>query len=139
MTNYFRGDNSSGITGPNLSKSVEYADHIVKARGKRTQYTSVSKEPGKIRDFGDQLYELKCDKVAADSHILVNHDELMGALREQARNHDKAAKQKAVQALRYAKKRLEGLVDWKFDTSGVEPKKLLTWATQKVQPYFDKQ
>lgn len=40
MDDYFRGDRSSGITAPDLTKEVDYADHIVKARGKRTCFTS---------------------------------------------------------------------------------------------------
>ena len=138
MTDYFRGDQSSGITPPDLSKEVDYADHIVKARGKRTQFTSVSKEPGKIRDFGDQLYKLKREELQADDHELVEHEALMEALRVRAREDEQAAKLKAVQALRYARRRLEGLVDWKFDVSGVERKDLITWASTKVRPYFVK-
>jgi hypothetical protein len=95
--------------------------------------------PGKIRDFGDQLYRLEREKADADGHFVLEHEALMAALRGQAKSQDKAAKQKAVQALRYAKRRLEGLVNWKFTTTGVEPKSLITWAERKVQPYFRKQ
>lgn len=139
VSDYFRGDNSAGITAPDLSKTVEYADHIVKARGKRTQLTSVSLEPGKIHDFGDQLYKLKREEAAGNGHGLVEHDALLAHLTAQARGTDKDSKLKAIQALRYAKKRLEGLVDWAFDTSGVERKNLITWAGSKVQAYFEKQ
>lgn len=139
MPDYFRGDNSAGITAPNLARSVDYADHIVKARGKRTQFTSVSKQPGKVRDFGDQLYRLKQEDTASDGHELVEHETLMARLREQAASEEKSAKLKAVQALRYARKRQEGLVDWSFDIGGVERKNLITWAETKVQPYFEKQ
>ena len=55
MTDYYRGDQKAGITAPDLTKDVEYADHVVKARGKRTQFTSVSKTPAKIVDFGEML------------------------------------------------------------------------------------
>lgn len=139
LSDYFRGDNKSGITGPNLAKDVSFADHIVKARGKRTQYTSVSKSPDKIRIFGSQLYKLIREKVAFDKHRLIEHLALMDALREQARSTTKEDRQKAVLALRYARKRLEGLVDWSFDISGVAKKDIITWATKKVQPYFQKQ
>jgi hypothetical protein len=138
LTDYFRGDEKSGITPPDLSKDVDYADHIVKARGKRTQFTSVSKASGKIRDFGDQIYRLKRPELSADDHELVEHEALMKALRLQAKNEEKAAKLKAVQALRYANMRLEGLVNWTFDINGVERKDLLTWAKGKVKPYFAK-
>ena len=139
MSDYFRGDSKAGITAPNLARDVGYADHIVKARGKRTQFTSVSRQPGKVWDFGDQLYRLKREDAASDGHKLVEHETLMAHLREQARSEKKAAKLKALQAIRYAKKRLEGLVDWSFDTSGVDRKDLITWAATKVQPYFEKQ
>ncbi len=138
VADYYRGDQKAGITAPDLSKDVEYADHIVKARGKRTQFTSVSKEPGKIADFGETLYHLQQEKLGADDHHLVEHQQLVDALREQARSTEKAAKLKAVQAIRYAKKRAEGLVDWRFDTSGVQPKDLITWAGSKVQAYFQR-
>lgn len=139
MSDYFRGDNRTGITPPDLSKDVDYADHIVKARGKRTQFTSVSKDPIKIRDFGDQLYKLKREKVDADGHILIENETLMASLREQARSQDKAAKLKAVQALRYAKKRLEGLVTWSFKIHGIERTNMITWAAGQIQPYFERQ
>lgn len=139
MPDYFRGDERSGITAPDLSKEVEYCDHIVKARGKRSQYTSVSKEPGKIRDFGDQLYRLKRPKVDDDGHTVVEHETLIDALQDLARGQDKGTRQKAIQALRYAKKRLEGLVQWKFNLQGVARKDLISWAQGKVQPYFEKE
>lgn len=139
MTDYFRGDQENGITAPDLSKSVEYADHIVKARGKRTQFTSVSKDPVKIRDFGEQIYKLKQQELKADDHQLVDHEGLMDALRKQARESSKGAKIKAVQALRYAKARMEGLVDWEFNIDGVDRKSLLTWAAGRVSQYFAKQ
>lgn len=135
---YFRGDQRAGISPPDLSKDVSYADHIVKARGKRTQYTSVSKDKTKIRSFGDQLYKLKRPKLEEDDHGLVEHDALMASLREEAKASDKGERLKAIQAFRYARKRLEGLVDWHFDISGVERKDLLTWASGRVRPYFSK-
>jgi hypothetical protein len=117
---------------------VSYADHIVKARGKRTQYTSVSKDRTRIRRFGDQLYKLRRPRLDGDGHGLVEHDALMASLQEEARASNRGERLKAVQALRYARKRLEGLVDWHFDISGVERKDLLTWAAAKVRPYFSK-
>ena len=56
---YFRRDQSDGISPPDPSKVCTFAEHIVRARGKRTNYTSVSLDPSKIRDFGDALYRLK--------------------------------------------------------------------------------
>ena len=41
-----------------------------------------------------------------------------------------------VQALRYATKRKEGLVDWSFDITRVARKDLISWAESRVQPYF---
>lgn len=133
---YFRRDRKEGISPPDLSKQVDFADHIVEARGKRTQFTSVSKAPGKIGDLGDQLYRVKRDKLDKDGHSLVEHELLMDALREQVQKTDRASRLKAAQALRYARKRLEGLIDWQFDIRGVERKDLLTWAAGKVRGYF---
>lgn len=138
MDDYFRGDQKSGITPPDLLKDVDYADHIVKARGKRTQFTSVYKERGRIRDFGDQIYQLKRSRIDGDRHQLVEHQTLVGALQEQARGADRAVRLKAVQALRYAKMRLEGLVDWRCDISGVDKKERFTWAASHIRPYFTK-
>jgi hypothetical protein len=39
---YFRRDQRDGVGPPDLSKVCTYAEHIVHARGKRTQFTSVS-------------------------------------------------------------------------------------------------
>jgi len=50
---YFRRDQRDGISPPDLSKVCTYAEHIVHARGKRTQFTSISLDLAKIRDFGD--------------------------------------------------------------------------------------
>ena len=49
---------------------------------------------------------------------------------------EEAERLRAIQALRYATKRREGLVNWCFDTARVERKDLLTWAKARVQPYF---
>ena len=45
---------------------------------------------------------------------------------------------RAIQAQRYARRRLEGLVKWDFRTENVERKQLITWAFDKVQKYFRK-
>ena len=50
---YFRRDQRDGVSPPDLSKDCTFAEHIVHARGKRTQFTSVSLDLSKIRDFGD--------------------------------------------------------------------------------------
>ncbi|MBN2497477.1 MAG: hypothetical protein JXR96_22990 [Deltaproteobacteria bacterium] len=136
MDAYYRGDQESGITAPNLCKNVDFSDHIVRARGKKTRYTSVSLEPGKINDFGEQVYILNQEKLKADAHGLVEHQALMQNLREQSRTATKARRIKAIQAIRYARKRLEGLVDWRFDISGIDPEGIISWAYRKVQPYF---
>lgn len=136
LTDYHRRDQASGITAPNLLKSCSFAEHIVRARGKRTQYTSVSLDPAKIRDFGDATYRLKREELSADGHVLVEHAALVDALRKQARDGMKADRLRAIQALRYATRRLEGLVDWRFDISGVIPKDALTWAQSRVAAFF---
>jgi len=135
---YFRGDQADGISPPDLSKDVGYVDHIVKARGKRTQFTSVSRDRAKIRDFGEQLYKLRSLEVVGDGHQLVEHEALMAELRRVVQSSERAERLKAIQAARYAEARVEGLVRWSFDIGGVPPKNLLTWASGKVRPYFTK-
>ena len=136
---YFRRDQAAGISGPDLSKHCTFAEHIVHARGKRTRYTSVSLDLRKIRDFGEQSYRLECEQVAADEHCLVEHSPLIEELQRVAREEDKAERLRAVAALRYAKRRKEGLVDWKFPIPASLPRKdLIAWAEGRVQPYFSK-
>ena len=83
--------------------------------------------------------KLKRPELISDGHALVEHDALMAALRDQARSSEKGTRLKAAQAMRYAKKRQEGLVDWHFDTSGVAKKALITWAGVRVQAYFQRE
>jgi hypothetical protein len=133
---YFRRDNKRGVSAPDLSKECTFAEHIVHARGKRTQFTSVSLDLSKIRDFGDTDYRLIQDRLVADRHTLVEHESLVESLREAVRGEEKAERLRAAQALRYATRRKEGLVTWAFDISGVARKGLITWAEKKVQVYF---
>lgn len=135
---YYRRDQKDGITPPDLSKTCTYAEHIVHARGKRTQYTSVSLDAQKIAKFGPSLYELECEFVEKDQHGLIEHQRLMTELQRVAKQCEKEERARALQAIRYARSALEGLVDWKFDTSGVERKELITWTWRKIQPYFRK-
>jgi hypothetical protein len=142
MTNepadYCRRDQEGGVTAPDLSKDCSFAEHIVRARGKRTQLTSVSQDPKKIHDFGPTLYQLIHQGLKADNHIFVEHSELMYLLIKSAESSEKEDRARAIQAQRYAKRRLEGLVKWNFQTESIERKHLITWAFDKVQKYFRK-
>lgn len=133
---YFRRDQREGISPPDLSKRCTYAEHIVHARGKRTQLTSVSLDLAKLRDFGEAAYRLKREETEDDGHGIVEHESLIAELQRVVRDEQKAERSRAIQALRYAKMRLEGLIEWRFDASGVERKDLINWARGKVQPYF---
>lgn len=133
---YYRRDQKDGITAPNLAKCCSYAEHIVSARGKGDQYTSVSLAPHTIRIFGERLYRLLKDILLEDRHDLVEHERLLVALREVAVTQDKVHRERALQALRYAKKRKEGLIEWKFDTPSVATKDMISWTYAKVQRYF---
>lgn len=135
---YFRRDQRDGISPPDPSKECSYAEHIVRARGKRTKFTSVSLDPDKIRDFGDTLYRFKQDNAAADGHHLVEHVVLIRELRRVISEDEKHERARAIQALRYATARKEGLVSWSFSTAGIDRKDLISWATTKVQSYFSK-
>ena len=92
----------------------------------------------KIRDFGESDYRLKRQEVAADGHIIVEHEDVIKELQRIALEEEKAERQRAIQALRYARSRKEGLVRWNFDIRGVERKDLINWAFGKIQPYFVK-
>ncbi len=136
LREYFRRDQRDGISPPDLSKESTYAEHIVHARGKRTRFTSVSLDLTKIRDFGDTNYRLERPNLVGDEHGLVEHEELTDELRRTIRDGEKADRLLAVQALRYATKRKEGLVSWTFDISRVARKDLLTWTRARIQVYF---
>ncbi|MCX7045931.1 MAG: hypothetical protein NTX50_10665 [Candidatus Sumerlaeota bacterium] len=135
---YFRRDQDKGVTAPDLSKDCTCAEHIVHARGKRTQLTSVSLDPGSIHDFGPILYQALRERIDEDRHKLVEHGELMDHLRDSARSNDKAERIRAIHALRYARRRSEGLVTWNFSIGSVERKDLIGWAFANIQKYFRK-
>jgi hypothetical protein len=135
---YFRRDQADGISPPDLAKDCSYAEHIVHARGKRTRYTSVSLSPDLIRDFGTTLYKLKRAQVVNDGHVLIEYNALVIALQQVAVKGDKADRERAIAALRYAKRRKEGLVEWQFNIASVPRKDIITWAMHHVQSYFVK-
>ena len=93
---YFRRDQDRGITAPDLSKDCTYAEHIVRARGKRTQLTSASLDRDKIDDFGPTLYKALRDKLDPGGHIIVEHEALLAQLRNSAVSSDKAEKVRAI-------------------------------------------
>jgi hypothetical protein len=138
IPDYFRRDQADGVTPPDLSKDSSPVDHIVRARGKRTNFTSVSLDPTKISIFGPTLYRLATAKVLEDGHVVIGHDNLMDELRKVAQQATRGEKTKAIQAQRYARMRQECLVNWNFDISRVDRKNLLTWAWQAIQQYFSK-
>ena len=142
MTNipcdYFRRDQEKGVTAPDLSEDCTYAEHIVRARGKRTQLTSVSLDPAKIHDFGSTLYQALRQVINQDQHTVVEHPELLSYLRLAAESSKKAERARAIQAQRYAKRRLEGLVKWSFSLEGVDRSELIPWAFRNIQKYFRK-
>ncbi|MDA0833790.1 MAG: hypothetical protein O3A29_10940, partial [Planctomycetota bacterium] len=72
------------------------------------------------------------------NHSLVEHMELMTQLRRAADANEKEERARAIQALRYAKRRAEGLIEWNFRISGIDRKELITWAYRNVQKYFEK-
>lgn len=135
---YFRQDQSDGISPPDLTKVTTFAEHIVRARGKRTKYTSVSLDTGKITIFGDTAYRLLTVELLADAHPIVTHADLLAELQRVIEEEDKADRLRAVQAKRYAKLRKEALVDWLFDLRSVARKDTINWAKGQIQKYFAK-
>ncbi len=138
MDDYFRQDQAKGITAPDLSKNCTFAEHIVRARGKRTQLTSLSLDPGKIDDFGPVLYQAICEEIIQGRHSIVEHADLLSHLRQAAASGEKEERARAIQAQRYAKRRLEGLVKWQFATDNIARKDLIAWAFENIQKYFKK-
>lgn len=137
-TKYFRRDQKAGVTPPDLARGCTYAEHIVRARGKKSRFTSVSLDPAKIDDFGEVLYELKRPATDNAGHKVVEHGVLMKELQDVAKNGAKEARLRALQAVRYAGRRAEALVDWALDHSKVPQKDRFKWAAGKIAPYFAK-
>lgn len=137
-SDYFRRDQDSGVTAPDLSKICTYADHIVRARGKRTQFTSVSLDRDKIDDFGPALYRMLRERVGSAGHTIIEHDTLLAALRIVAASRDKEDRLRAIQARRYVRRRREGLIEWNFAIGSIDRKALIAWAFDHIQPYFVK-
>jgi hypothetical protein len=116
-----------------LRDNASFLITLVRARGKRTPYTSVSLERHAIERFGECDCLLLRHLLNRDKHALVDHAELIRELRLAIRERKKADRLTTIQALRYARLRKEGLIVWKFDYEGVERKELITWTYQKVQ------
>ena len=94
MPDYFRRDQKGGITAPDLSKACTWAEHIVRARGKRTKFTSVSLDADKIDDFGPTLCQALCAEMGAAGHNLIEHDLLIQDLRSTAESQDKSERRR---------------------------------------------
>lgn len=135
---YFRRDQRSGITAPDLTKDWTILEHIVRARGKRSQFTSVSLDPAKIEKFGPTLYRLLRESLADDAHDLLEHQALIDELRRLATDENRRARNLAVQALRYARSNREGLTRWAFSIENVPRKDAIRWAFRQVQRYFER-
>jgi hypothetical protein len=133
---YFRRDRNDGISPPDLSKDCSYSDHIVHARGKRTQFTSLTLDLDKCRDFGECSYKLLREDAENDDHKIVEHEHLLAELQLAVSEGKKLERLKAIPALRYARARKEGLVDWHFDISRIERKEVVNWAYKHIQKYF---
>jgi hypothetical protein len=137
LPEYFRRDQTDGITPPNLTDESTYAEHIVHARGKRTRYTSLSIDPATIVEFGPQLWRLLQPKIQDGGHGVLGHDDLVTTLRAETRSSpDPAARELASRALPRTLRRREALVLWRFDVSRVPRKELSEWARPHVRPYF---
>lgn len=135
---YYRRDNRKGISPPILTKSVTPAQHIVRTRGKRTQFSSVSLDPDSVREFGNTLYRLKRDKLETDKHKLIEHTALIADLKRIAQSGVREDRALALHALRYALRRKEGLVEWAFKIDGIDRKRLANWTLQQVNQYFSR-
>ncbi len=95
----------------------------------------MSLDLAKIADFGDASYLLDQATTASDGHVLIPHDDVVKVLQQAVQNEEKAERLRAIQALRYARRRKEGLVDWRFQTAAIARKDLIAWARRQVQKY----
>lgn len=86
--------------------------------------------------MGEADYRFEREKAGGDGHELIEHETLIGELKRAARDEHHAERLRAVQAIRYASRRKEGLVEWTFDTTGVARKDLINWAKTQVRPFF---
>jgi hypothetical protein len=107
-TAYFRRDREEGITPPDLTKSCSVAEHIGRARGKRTNFTSVSLDLSRLRDLGEAEYQLRRPETETDGHGVIEHNTLVQMLRQICQTSDKHERARALQGIRYARARLEG-------------------------------
>lgn len=121
-----------------MSKTCTYAEHVVHARGKRTQFTSVSLDPKKIWDLGETLYRLLLDALLEAKHILIDHDKLVKSLINTVKNDEGKERDIAIRAIRRVKRRKEALIEWRFNIRAVERKDLIPWAFNKVNNFFTK-
>jgi hypothetical protein len=135
---YFRRDRNEGVTPPDLTKNCTIAEHVVRARGKKTNFTSVTLDLSRVRDFGETSYQLKRPETEADGHEVIEHDVVIQTLQEVCRNNQKDERARALQAIRYASAHLEGLVRWDFDISRVPRKEVINWVYGRIQQYFRK-
>lgn len=87
-------------------------------------------------DFGPVLYEALTKELKSNGHRLIDHQTLINSLREAAKGGDKQDRVRAVQALRYASRRREGLVIWSLDHSLIDRKNVFEWTRSKISPYF---
>jgi len=69
----------------------------------------------------------------ADAHSIVTNADLLAELQRVIEEEDKADRQRAIQAKRYAKLRKEALVDWLFDLQSVARKDTINWAKGQIQ------
>jgi hypothetical protein len=75
-------------------------------------------------------------RVRRGGGLSTEHEELIANLTGVAKAETKAERNKALQALRYARLRREGIVTWTFETASVPRKDLITRAFDHVQPFF---
>lgn len=92
----------------------------------------------KIDDFGTTLYRALRDKIESAGHAVVEHNALMAHLSALAASSEKEERVRAIRAKLYARRRREGLIEWKFKITRVDRKTLITWAFNKIQQYFAK-
>lgn len=120
------------MTGINPNNRVSIVDHITKARGEKTQYTSVSDELQKLDQFQGVPWECNAIHIAQDLHIVIDFNTLIGLIQSSTERNTKKAR-----ARTHATRAREHLIEWSFSLpSNLNSSTRITWLEKKITTYF---
>lgn len=132
---HYRGDQDKGITAPNLGLDVTFAEHVVKARGRKSNYTSVSENRAAAQIFG-KVYTLDEIGLRNDGHQLFCSISIQKSLQDTIKSGGPQA-QLALRAVPRVAKNSECLIKWDFKIpSKFTGGSLISWTYNTIQKYF---